>query len=243
MALISWAIFCQIQRSVLGWYDNWRWWEDCRFIIICTEGELHPWLSLPTFKNVTAWKSCGGNWEGKGQRGQRSMLILFLGREHGERMSAMLATWEAFEQIHEKYKRTWRPNDSFFSSKGFKVFSCILSHLSSQHPAEAARHIIIPGFRWERGRGRTRESFASSVNSSQTCKFPVSSALINLTVVFTSFYMHIHVSNHSSSNSAFPPVVMILVKGCSVYPVVPTRNIDATFGSPPHTPFPVYLFP
>lgn len=50
-----------------------------------------------------------------------------------------------------------------------------------------------------------------------------------------------YVSNHFSSDSVLPPVVQILVKGGRVYPVVQTRNIEATLDFPP--PFSVYLFP
>lgn len=45
--------------------------------------------------------------------------------------------------------------------------------------------------------------------------------------------MYMYVSNHFSSDSVLPPVVQILVKGGRVYPVVQTRNIEATLDPPP----------
>jgi hypothetical protein len=133
-----------------------------------------------------------------------------------ERMSVMLTTCEALSR-HMKNINTLRlNNDSLLSSKDFKVFSYILSHLSSQHPSKAARRIIIPKFQTGKGKGRTRASIACSANRNQPGKIPDANTQINLNMVPPCSYTHVRVSSHFSAKLVFPLIVRTLVKESSI---------------------------
>lgn len=137
-----------------------------------------------------------------------------------ERMSVMLTTCETLSRHMKNINTLRHNNDSFLSSKDFKVFSYILSHLSSQHPSKAARHVITPKFLMGKGKGRTGDSVACSANRNQPCKIPDASPQISLSVVPPCSHTHIRVSNHFFffEKLVFPLFVTILVRGSSVYP-------------------------